>query len=84
MHLVLGVKEDLKGLGAVELVADALADNLSGVYDVLEDGLLHGGEGPGSWAGSLLCGTSVGSLGEDGALADDDDVTATERKEGRN
>lgn len=49
--LVLGVEEDLEGAGAV-LDADALADNLGGVDQVLQPVLVDGGEG--AAAGALV------------------------------
>lgn len=35
VHKILRVKEDLQGLGAINLVSDSLADDLGGVDDVL-------------------------------------------------
>ena len=46
--LVLGVQVDLHDLGPVNLVADALTDNLGGVADILQHGVVDwGGRGEG-------------------------------------
>jgi hypothetical protein len=41
INLVLGVKVDLQGLGAIDLVADSLAHDLSWVNNVLKDLLVN-------------------------------------------
>mmetsp|Transcript_71692 Transcript_71692/g.108287 ORF Transcript_71692/g.108287 Transcript_71692/m.108287 type:complete len:200 (-) Transcript_71692:16-615(-) len=78
IHLVLRVKVDLKGLGTINLVTDALANNLSRVADVLKDLLMDVCEGAGARAGSLLHGLAVEGLGKDGALGNNDNMLATE------
>lgn len=75
------VKDDLEGLGAVLLVADALADNLDGVDEVGQDSIVHSGES--ARAGALLlleiagAGRALG-LGEDAASSKDQDVAVRE------
>ena len=77
IHLVLGVKVDLEGLGTIDLVTDALAHNLSGVADVLQDLLVDVCESTGARAGALLHSLAVKALGKDGALGNNDNVSAT-------
>jgi len=57
---------------------DALADDLRGVHNVFKDSLLHRCECPRAGAGTLLDGLAVHRLGQNGALGDDDDVSARE------
>mmetsp|Transcript_16388 Transcript_16388/g.32816 ORF Transcript_16388/g.32816 Transcript_16388/m.32816 type:complete len:220 (+) Transcript_16388:114-773(+) len=75
---ILGVKVDLEGLGTVSLISNSLADNLGRVYNILQYGLVDGGQGSGHRAGALLCGLSVEGLGEDGSLSNNDHVSAAE------
>lgn len=75
------VKDDLQGLGAVLLGAEALADDLDGVDEVGEDGVVDGGQSAG--AGTLLllgvarAGGSLGA-GQDAARGEDQDVAVGE------
>lgn len=58
---VLGVKEDLENSGAVKLVPNALADNFSGVDDVVKDGLVDSCESPRAGARArVACGSVHG------------------------
>lgn len=77
---VLRIQEDLKDLGAVNSVADALADDFGWVDDVFKDGFVNGSQGAGSWARTLLTGGAVDGLWKNGALSNNDDVTATVQK----
>jgi hypothetical protein len=75
------VEDDLEDLGVVLLGADALADDLDGVDEVGEDGVVDGGEGPGD--GTLLGlggAAAVAALGagQDAAGGDDQNVTVRE------
>lgn len=75
------VEDDLEGLGAVLLGAQALADNLDGEDEVGQDGVVHGGER--ARAGALLGGgvaRAGGALGagEDAARGEDQDVAVAE------
>jgi hypothetical protein len=75
------VEDDLESLGAVLLGADALADNLNGVDEVVKDGVVDGSEGTGTGALLLLVGAGVDGalgLGEDAALSDEEDVAVRE------
>jgi hypothetical protein len=75
------VEDDLEGLAAVLLGAGALADDLDGVDEVVEDGVVDGREGAGTGALLLLVGAGVdGALGagEDAALSDEEDVAVGE------
>lgn len=75
------VEDDLEKLGAVLLGADALADNLNGVGEILEDGVVDSSES--SRTGSLLllgvagAGRSLGA-GEDAARGEDQDMAVGE------
>ena len=75
------VEDDLEDLGVVLLGADALADDLDGVDEVGEDGVVDGGEGPGD--GTLLGlggAAAVAALGagQDAAGSDDQHVAVRE------
>lgn len=61
--LLLLVQNNLQGLAAVLLGADALADDLDGVDQVGQDGVVDGGQSAGT--GALL---GLGGAGVDGAL----------------
>lgn len=80
VHQVLGVQEDLQDLGAINLISNSLANNLGGVNNVLEDRLVHGGQGPRHRAGALLCGRSVEGLGEDSSLGNNHNVSAAVKR----
>lgn len=75
------VKDNLEGLGAVLLGAEALADDLDGVDEVGEDGVVDGSEG--ARTGTLLlegvagAGGALGA-GEDAARSEDQDVAVRE------
>lgn len=75
------VQDDLDGLAAVLLGADTLADDLDGVDEVGEDGVVDGSESTRPGALLLLVGAAVhGALrtGEDAALSDEENVTVRE------
>lgn len=79
--LLLLVEDDLQDLAAILLGAETLADDLDRVDEVVEDGVVHGGEGSG--AGSLLGLRRAGSVaalgaGEDAARGEDQDVAIGE------
>jgi hypothetical protein len=75
------VKDDLEDLGAVLLGAETLADNLDGVDEVGEDGVVDSGKSPG--LGALLglrSARAVGALGagQNAAGSNDQDVAVRE------
>jgi hypothetical protein len=75
------VEDNLEDLGVVLLGTDALADDLDGVDEVGEDGVMDGGEGTGD--GTLLglgCAAAVAALGagQDTAGSDDQHVAVGE------
>lgn len=79
--LLLLVEDDLEDLAAILLGAEALADDLDGVDEVVEDGVVDGRQGSGT--GSLLGlggARAVGALGtgEDAARGEDQDVAVGE------
>lgn len=79
--LLLLVEDDLEDLAAIFLGAEALADDLDGVHEVAEDGVVDGGECSGT--GSLLSlrgSGAVGALGagEDTARGKEEDVAVGE------
>ena len=75
------VKDDLEGLGAVLLGAETLADNLDGVDEVGQDGIVDSGKS--ARTGALLLlevarpGRALGP-GEDAARSEDEDVAVRE------
>ena len=75
------IQDNLDGLAAVLLGADALADNLDGVDKVGEDGVVDGRQSTrtGTLLGLVAAGVG-GALGagEDTALSDEEDVTVRE------
>lgn len=75
------VEDDLEGLGAVLLGAEALADDLDGVDEVGEDGVVDGGQGAAAGALLLLgvagAGGALGA-GQDAARGEDQDVAVRE------
>lgn len=75
------IQDNLDGLAAVLLGADALADNLDGVDEVGEDGVVDGRQSTrtGTLLGLVAAGVD-GALGagEDTALSDEEDVTVRE------
>lgn len=75
------VQNNLHGLAAVLLGADALADDLDGVDEVTEDGVVNGGQGAGTGTLLGLGGARVGGAlgaGKDAALSDEEDVAVRE------
>lgn len=44
VHLVLGIKVDLEGLGAIDLVANSLTNNFSWVDNILKNLLVNMGQ----------------------------------------
>lgn len=75
------VKHDLQQLLAVLLGAETLANDLDWVDEVMEDGVMDGGEGSGSWALLLLqVAGAVGALWarKDAAGGNDEDVAVRE------
>lgn len=75
------VEDDLEGLGAVLLGAEALADDLDGEDEVGEDGVVDGGQGAAAGALLLLgvarAGGALGA-GQDAARGEDQDVAVRE------
>lgn len=75
------VEDDLEDLGVVLLGADALADDLDGVDEVGEDGVVDGSQSPGARALLGLGGAAaVAALGagQDAAGSDDQHVAVGE------
>lgn len=75
------VEDDLEGLGAVLLGANALANDLDGVNEVGEDGVVDSGQSAGTGALLGLGGAGVdGALGagQNAALSNEEDVAVGE------
>ena len=75
------VQDNLQGLAAVLLGADALADDLDGVDEVGEDGVVDGGQSARTGALLGLGGARVGGAlgaGQDAALSNEEDVAVRE------
>ena len=64
-------------LGATDADAETLTDNLAGVGDVVDHGLVHGSEGVDPLTVHLDVVVGV-ALGEDATLGDEDDIAAGE------
>ena len=76
--LVASIKVNLEDTTSVNLAAGALSSDLSGVDNVLKDGILDSGQSTGAGTQSLgLLGTSI-ALSKNVTLGDDDDVTSRE------
>lgn len=77
--LLVLVQVHLDQLLAVQLDADALADDLRGEHEILEDGVVHRGQGSGAWP-LLFQRVPRLALGlrQDLALADEHDLLAAE------
>jgi len=77
VYHVLGVKVYLEQLGSIRSVASALAHNLRGVHNILQDALLHTGQSASARAHALLSSPSIHVLRLDCALSDNHNMTAT-------
>ena len=76
--LSLRVEDDLQNAATINTNASALAQNLSGVHQVLKNGIVNGSQSPAARALLLCLAVVAGLLGDDAALADDNDVLAAE------
>jgi hypothetical protein len=79
--LLLLVKDNLQGLGAILLSASALANDLDGVDEVGQDGLVDSGQS--ARTGALLGlvgarGDGALGAGQDAALSNEEDVAVRE------
>jgi hypothetical protein len=79
--LLLLIENNLQDLGAIFLCTEALADDLDGVHEVGQDGIVHSGEG--SRTGTLLGLRSAGAVaalwaGENAARGEDQDMAVGE------
>jgi hypothetical protein len=75
------VQNDLESLAAVLLGADTLADDLDGVNEVVEDGVVDSGQGARARTLLLLVGAGVDralGAGQDAALSNEEDVAVGE------
>lgn len=75
------VQDDLEGLGAVLLGAGTLADDLDGVDEVGEDGVVDSSQSAGTGTLLLLVGTRAGGAlgaGQDAALSNEENVAVGE------
>jgi hypothetical protein len=62
VNLVLGVQKYLKDLAAIDLAASALANNLSGVHEVLKNGFLYGSESTAARSGGARLAARGGAV----------------------
>lgn len=77
--LLVLVQVNLDQLRAVELDADTLANNFSGEHQIIEDGIVHGGQGTAAWALLFVrIGTATAWLGHNLTFANEDYVLAGE------
>jgi hypothetical protein len=75
------VQDDLEGLAAVLLGAGALANDLDGVDEVIEDGVVNSSQSAGTRTLLLLVGAGVDralGAGQDAALSNEEDVAVRE------
>lgn len=75
---VLCIDEDLDSLGTISCLAIALADDLGGVDEILENSRVDGGEGARARSRLLGAARSATGFGKDSALANEDDLSITE------
>lgn len=76
--LVTSIKVNLEHTTSINLTAGTLSSDLSGVHNILKDGILNRSQGTRTRAKTLgLLGTSVG-LSENVTLCDNNDVTSGE------
>jgi len=76
--LVTSIKVNLKDALSINLAAGALSSDLSGVDNVLKDGILDSSQSTGAGTQSLgLLGTSI-ALSKNVTLSNNDDVTSRE------
>ena len=76
--LSLWVEDDLQNAATINTNASALAQNLSGVHQVLKNGIVNGSQSPAARALLLCLAVVAGLLGDNAALANDNNVLATE------
>lgn len=77
-ELGLRIEDNLQNAATIGTNASALAQNLSGVHEILKDGIVDGGQSPAARALLLSLSVVAGLLSNNAALADDNNVLATE------
>jgi len=77
-ELGLRIEDDLEDAATVDADASALAQNLSRVHEILKDCIVHGSQSAAARALLLCLAVVPGLLGDDAALANDDNVLASE------
>ena len=76
--LSLRVEDDLQNAATINTNASALAQNLSGVHQVLKNGIVNGSQSPAARALLLCLAVVAGLLSDNTAFADNHNVLATE------
>ena len=76
--LSLRVEDDFQNAATINTDASALAQNLSGVHEVLKNGIVNGSQSPAARALLLSLAVVARLLSDNAALADDNNVLATE------
>lgn len=74
---ILGIKEDLESLGAINLLTESLANNFSGINEVVQDSIVNSGQSTASRTGLLVVGATSGDR-QDTTLSNKDNVTVRE------
>lgn len=74
---ILGIEEDLEGLGAINLLAKSLTDNFSGVDEVIQDSIVDSGQGTRTRTG-LLTVVATTRNSQDTTLSNENNVTIRE------
>ena len=77
-ELGLRIENDLQNAASINTNASALAQNFSRVHEILKDGIVNGSQSPAARALLLCLAVVAGLLGDDAALADDNDVLTAE------
>lgn len=74
---ILGVKEDLEGLGTINLLTESLTNNFGGEDHIVQDGIVDSSQGTTSRTRLLVVGTTSGNR-QDTTLSNEDNVAVRE------
>ena len=74
---ILGIKEDLEGLGTINLLTKSLTNNFGGVNHIIQDGIVNSGQSARSGTGLLTVVTTTRNS-QDTTLSNENDVTIRE------
>jgi len=74
---ILGIKEDLEGLGTINLLTKSLTNNFGGVNHIIQDGIVNSGQSARSGTGLLTVVTTTRNS-QDTTLSNKDNMTIRE------